>query len=147
MRPHSAPATERRRGAPKDRSGAAEAEEEETGAEDPTPVVVSADLPESLNRRALEQGIEAVRERVLTCRTEEGGATVPFAGIVEVYMSIGTNGAVQSAAALPPVEGTPLGSCVAKAVRAAAFPRFRGALVPVVEWTYPFLFPAAEEPR
>jgi hypothetical protein len=45
---------------------------------------------------------------------------------------------VQSATALAPAAGTPLGTCVAHAARGALFPRFRGTRVSTVEWTYPF---------
>lgn len=119
---------------------AADAPEAEGPAEDlPTMPVGTSDLPEQLDRRQLEAGMNKVKPHVFRCRELE-----QFVGYIKVRLVIARSGNVQSVHVVEPPERTRTTECVAKAVRTASFPRFRGTLIPTVELTYPFLFTAAE---
>ena len=57
-------------------------------------------------------------------------------GLANVQVRIGKNGRVSSTTIKGIFSGTPTGSCVSSAVRAARFPRFKGA---PITFTYPFV--------
>jgi hypothetical protein len=117
----------------------ADSPEGETGSEDaPLMPVGTKELPEQLDRRQLEAGMQKVK--LDKCKHVE---EPPFTGTLTVRLTIARSGNVQSVAVLPPAEGTQTGICVAKQVkRDASFPAFRGTLVPTAELTWPFLFSA-----
>ena len=98
-------------------------------------VVTAGGLPEEPFRHEFEQAMEKVRSRVDLCRPLE-----QFVGLVQVRVVIDRSGGVRSAQALPPLDESQTGQCVAKAVRYASFPRFRGTLTPTIELIYPFYF-------
>lgn len=98
--------------------------------------VASAQLPAELDRHQLEKGMDDIKPRVEKCR----GLDPPFSGILRVRVTIARSGNVQSALVLPPAAGTPTGDCVAKAVKRATFPRYRGTVAQSTELTWPFLF-------
>jgi hypothetical protein len=104
--------------------------------EDAPQAVSSAQLPEQLNRRQLEKGMDDVKPLVQRCR----GLEPPFSGIVRVRVTISRSGSVQSAVISPPAAGTPTGDCVVKAVKRAVFPRYRGTLAAITELSWPFWF-------
>lgn len=113
-----------------------DAPENEAVVEDlPTMPVGTTDLPEQLDRRQLEAGMTKVKSQLPKCRPD-----VPFVGTVIVRLTIGKSGNVQSAQVVQPPEKTPFSECLAKVVKSASFPRFRGTVVPAIELTYPFLF-------
>ena len=117
---------------------AADTPESESATEDaPLMPVGTRELPEQLDRRQLEAGMEHVRlDKCL------GPESPPFQGTITVHLTIGRSGGVQSVQALPPAANTPIGLCVAKQVqRTASFPAFRGSLVPTVDLIYPIVFP------
>jgi hypothetical protein len=113
----------------------APAPEDEPVADEPV-AVETGDVPESLGRRDLQDGMDQLRPAVLACATE----TEPFAGLLTVHITIAKTGGVQSVEVLPPNDEAPIVKCVEKAVRAATFPRFAGTLLPTVELTFPFFF-------
>jgi hypothetical protein len=122
---------------PTARAAAAQTDDELAPEEDaPVLNVVSAGgLPEEPGRHDFEQAMAKVRPRVDQCRQLE-----QFVGLVQVRVVIERSGGVKSAQTLPPLDETQTGQCVAKAVRYAAFPRFRGTLTPTIELIYPFYF-------
>lgn len=105
----------------------------------PTMPVGTIELPEQLDRRQLEAGMEKARKHVERCRAVE-----PFTGTLTVRVTIAKNGNVQSVALLPPpetIDKTPFGECVKKALKLrGSFPRFRGTVLPTIELQYPYLF-------
>jgi hypothetical protein len=109
--------------------------EEDQAADDPAPTLQTSDLPEELGRRDLEAGMDKVRHAVESCRSLE-----QFMGLATVEVVIAKTGLVQSATMVPPLDKTRTGDCVARAVRTAVFPRFRGFLFPTLALTYPFYF-------
>jgi len=117
------------------------APEDEPALEDlPTMPVGTVELPEQLDRRQLEAGMEKVRQHVEKCRGLE-----PFSGTLTVRLTIAQSGGVKSVVVVPPKgepprHDSPLADCVVKEVKRANFPRFRGSLIPTIELTYPFLF-------
>jgi outer membrane biosynthesis protein TonB len=117
-------------------------EDDPTAPEDETPtlnVLTAGGLPEEPGRRDLELSMGKMQPQVELCKRAE-----PFSGIVQVRVVIDRSGVVKSAQALPPLEQNPIGQCVAKAVRQASFPKFRGTLNPTIELTYPFYFRPAD---
>ena len=114
------------------------APEDENAPEDETPtlnVLTAGGLPEEPDRHDLEEAMEKVRKRVESCQSLE-----QLAGIVQVRLVIDRSGNVKSAHALEPLDQTQTGQCVAREVRHASFPRFRGTLTPTIELIYPFYF-------
>jgi hypothetical protein len=109
--------------------------EEDVVAEDPTPAMDPSGVPEELGRRELEGGMERVRSQVEACQSLE-----QFVGIATVELAINRSGGVQSVTLLPPLDQTQTGECMAKAVKTATFPKFRGTLLPTIDLTYQFLF-------
>jgi hypothetical protein len=57
-------------------------------------------------------------------------------GLATVQLSIANSGRVANAQVTGKFGGTPTGDCVARAVRGAQFPRFRGSTMSI---TYPFM--------
>jgi hypothetical protein len=116
--------------------------DDESTAEDETPtlsVLTAGGLPEEPNRHDLEDAMDKVKKHVDKCQTLE-----QFAGIVQVRVVIDRSGNVKNAHALEPLDQTQTGLCVAKEVRHASFPRFRGTLTPTIELIYPFYFRPAD---
>jgi hypothetical protein len=116
--------------------------DDENAPEDETPtlnVLTAGGLPEEPNRHDLEDAMERVRKRVEACQSLE-----QLAGVVQVQMTIDRSGNVKSAHTLPPLDATQTGQCVAREVRHASFPRFRGTLTPTIELTFPFYFRPAD---
>jgi hypothetical protein len=111
------------------------ASDEELPADDPLAVVETDGLPEEPSRHDFELAMAKVQAAVDACQALE-----QFVGTVQVHAVINKNGLLQSAQALPPLDTTETGKCVAKAVRAAQLPKFRGTLTPTIELTYPFYF-------
>lgn len=111
------------------------APEDEPVAEEPAAAPVQAGPPEQLSRHDLENAIDKVRAKVLACRDVE-----QYSGFLTVKLAIGKSGNLQSASVLPPVDKTRTAECVKHALHHLSFPRFRGTLVPSIEWSYPFLF-------
>jgi len=109
--------------------------------EEPAAAPVSiGGIPEQLDRRQLEAAMVKVKPAVLHCRglNAWGG----YAGELSVRMTIASSGALSQAVILgvPPEEThTALADCVLHAIHGISFPRFRGALHPTMEWTYPFV--------
>lgn len=109
----------------------------EDAPEDDAPTAVDTTLlPEQLDRRQLEKGMNDLEPKIDQCRKIDP----PYSGVMRVELSITRAGNVQSVSVLPPAAGTPAGACVAKAVKRASFPRYRGTQVPVTELSWPFLF-------
>ena len=125
----------------KPRPMAASAPEEEAPAEEEAlPVRAVGEAPELLGRRELEAGVARARRVVDQCQDLE-----QFVGTIKVRIVIARSGGVQSAQALPPLDETQTGECVAKAIRHhASFARFKGTLYPTMELTYAFYFAPAD---
>lgn len=109
--------------------------EDEPVAEEPAAAPVQAGPPEQLNRHDLESVIDKVKPKVLACRDVE-----QYAGFLTVKLVIDKSGGVKSAQVQPPVDKTRTADCVKHALRGLTFPRFRGTVIPQIEWSYPFLF-------
>ncbi len=131
--------------------------EDEPAADDPAPPAPPpGDLLELLGRRDLEAGMDKIRPRLEQCRGPTETATAAAEenaeasgadskreneapSVVTVRLTIAKTGQVQSVTVLPPHDRSALADCVARVVRTASFPRFRGTLVPTVELTYPIV--------
>lgn len=99
----------------------------------PTPAPTDPNLPETLGATEIKAGVAPVKDQAKSCGSKHGAAAGES---VKVKLSIaGATGAVTSAAAEPPHAGTPLGNCVAAALKKATFKKFRkaslGAVYPV----------------
>ena len=87
-------------------------------------------IPEALDKSMVRAGVETVKPRVIAC-----GEKIAAKGTVKVALVVGPDGGVKTASVVEAPEPT-LGSCVAKALRAARFVKSsKGA-----SFTYPFLF-------
>ncbi|MBI4508178.1 MAG: zinc-ribbon domain-containing protein [Deltaproteobacteria bacterium] len=91
-----------------------------------------SNLPSTLSRSDIVSGIGTVRGRVMSCNDQ-----YKVAGTVMVKLLIDNDGTVSSASVQGSFAGTPTGSCVERATKAARFKKFSGAKVPV---QYPFVF-------
>jgi predicted Zn finger-like uncharacterized protein len=96
------------------------------GASDPS-------LPEKLSQSDIKSGVDKVLSQARSCGSKHGAKP---GEVVRVRISIsGATGTVSSAAAQDPHQGTPLGNCVAAALKSATFSKFRsssmGAVYPV----------------
>ena len=111
------------------------APDDEPVADEPTAAPVRGGPPEQLDRHDLEDTLARARPKVLACQKLE-----QVTGFVTVKMVIAKTGNLQSVAVLPPLDKTRTADCVKHALRGLTFPRFRGTLIPTIEWTYPFLF-------
>jgi hypothetical protein len=109
--------------------------EDEPVADEPAAEPVQAGPPEKLGRHELEAAMDRVKPKVLHCRDVE-----QFTGFLTVKLVIEKNGSVRSTSVLPPLDKTLTADCVKHALRGLSFPRFRGTLMPQIEWSYPFLF-------
>lgn len=99
----------------------------------PTPAPTDPSLPETLGTADIKAGVSPVKDAAKACGAKHGAQPGES---VKVKLSIaGATGAVTSAAAEPPHNGTPLGNCVAAALKKATFKKFRkatlGAVYPV----------------
>jgi hypothetical protein len=96
------------------------------GASDPS-------LPEKLSQSDIKGGVDKVLAQARSCGSKHGAKP---GEVVRVRLSIsGATGSVSSASAQDPHNGTPLGNCVAAALKTATFSKFRsgsmGAVYPV----------------
>ncbi|MCS6798158.1 MAG: hypothetical protein NZ898_06475 [Myxococcota bacterium] len=87
-----------------------------------------ASLPDVPSRDDVLAAMRAVEPAVAACR----GAR---SGVATVQIVVGSSGRVRNAVVTGPLAGTPEGSCVARAVRAARFPQFAADSFTV---TFPF---------
>jgi predicted Zn finger-like uncharacterized protein len=99
----------------------------------PTPAPTDPSLPETLGAAEIKAGVGPVKDAAKACGSKHGAAAGES---VKIKLSIaGATGAVTSASAEPPHAGTPLGNCVAAALKKATFKKFRkaslGAVYPV----------------
>jgi len=97
----------------------------------PPPPKPAVDLPEKLGESALRKGMAKVKSKAKACRSRYGGSAGEK---VQVKLTIsGGTGRITKAAPIGPHAGTPLGGCVAAALKRAEFPRF-GASVQGVRY-------------
>lgn len=100
----------------------------------PKPTInVDASLPDKLTQTQLRDGIEPMKGKAKACGDKYGAAA---GTTVRIKLSVsGANGRITSATALSPHDSQPLGQCVAEALKAATFPRFKstaqGTIFPV----------------
>lgn len=87
-----------------------------------------ANLPEAPDRDAVLNALSAVRPAVAACA--EGRS-----GVATVQLTVANTGRVSGALVSGIFAGTPQGSCIARAVRQARFPRFTR---PTFSVTFPF---------
>jgi hypothetical protein len=95
---------------------------------EPAPAAAAIDLPEYPSRAQVTAGFEAMRGALKECAAGR-------AGKVEVRASVTSNGRIVHALIDGDFEGSPEGSCMARAVRAAQFPAFSQ---PRLKVSYPF---------
>ncbi|MFO0693019.1 MAG: hypothetical protein U0230_05645 [Polyangiales bacterium] len=101
-----------------------------TPIDEPSPREASVDdatLPEVPERAEVLAGLQAVHDAVAACTEGHGSAVL--------HVTIAGSGRVTTAFATGHFAGTPEGSCMARAVRAARFPRFTR---PTITVEYPF---------
>lgn len=89
-----------------------------------------ADLPESLGKSDIVNGMGKVKGTVANCYAQ---FKVP--GLANVSVTIGKNGHVSSANVSGSFAGTPTGSCVERAVKGASFPATKNSTT----INYPFM--------
>jgi hypothetical protein len=95
----------------------------------PTPEATPpADLPDAPDRATIQAVLQGVEPAVQACGGEEHGTA-------DVDVVIAGSGRVTTATVHGPFSGTPVGSCIARAVRGARFPAFAQ---PRFQVTYPF---------
>ncbi|AKF07034.1 hypothetical protein [Sandaracinus amylolyticus] len=94
----------------------------------PAEAELDADLPATPDRGAVLAAIQAVEPAVRACAEAEHG-------VASVRIVVAGTGRVTTATVGGQFAGTPVGSCVARAVRTARFPRFASERFEV---TYPF---------
>ena len=92
---------------------------------------VTGDLPARLSKPDIQAGISPIKGSATACF---GKYNVP--GTVNVKVTIGGNGKVQSASASGSFSGTPTGTCVENAVKKASFKKFSDDSM---SFTYPFV--------
>jgi hypothetical protein len=112
----------------------------EPKASDPTPVLrivrLDADSPElddasprdSLSRQQVQRGIELLRTQLVACAGDRHGTSL-------TQLTISPEGRVTHSLIEGAFAGTPAGSCMARALRGARFPRFASEAFTV---RYPF---------
>ncbi len=88
-------------------------------------------LPDQLKNSDIQGGLAKVKGKASACYAQYN---VP--GLVTISLTIGPGGRVQSASPTGKFSGTPTGECVARAVKSASFPRFKG---PPMSIEYPFM--------
>jgi hypothetical protein len=94
----------------------------------PEPIAAAVSLPEYPSREQVTAGFESMRTALKQCAAGR-------AGKVEVKASITGNGRIVHALIDGDFEGSPEGSCMARAVREAQFPAFSQ---PRLKVSYPF---------
>jgi hypothetical protein len=92
------------------------------------PLASAASLPEQPSRDEIKQGLDSARPALQACA---GSAH----GLSTAHVTVTSAGRVASATIDGAFAGTPEGSCMARVLRAAAFPRFS---TPSLQVTYPF---------
>ncbi|HXU71669.1 MAG TPA: GYF domain-containing protein [Polyangia bacterium] len=97
---------------------------EESGGDD-------SSLPSELDKGQIVSGMQRIKGRVGGCFDQY---KVP--GMANVAVTIAGSGRVSSANVTGQFAGTPTGDCVAKAVKSASFPKFKGSPQSIV---YPFI--------
>lgn len=89
----------------------------------------AANLPAQPNRDQVVQALRAVQQRVEACGQGQRG-------LASTAITVASSGRVTNVNVTgPPFAGTPVGSCIARAVRDARFPQFSN---PTFTVTYPF---------
>ena len=91
-----------------------------------------SNLPEQLDRSAIQSGIASVRGRVQSCNDK-----FKQAGQVNVRFVVSPSGSVESASVSGKFAGSPTGSCVESAIESA---KFKKAESKTVVNNYPFIF-------
>jgi hypothetical protein len=87
-------------------------------------------LPEKLTTTDIKSGVNAVKGAAKACGSKHGAKPGTK---VSVKLSIaGSSGTVSSASAQSPHNGTPLGNCVAAALKKATFKKFQKSSIGVV---------------
>ncbi len=99
--------------------------------EEAAPSGGGGDLPDKLDRTAVQGGMSKVKNKVAACY---GQYKVP--GLASAQVTIGSSGRVSNVSVTGAFAGTPTGDCVEKAVRSASFPAFKEASQTL---TYPFI--------
>jgi hypothetical protein len=94
----------------------------------PEPIAAAVSLPEYPSREQVTAGFESMRDALKQCAAGR-------AGQVEVKASITSNGRIVHALIDGDFEGSPEGSCMARAVREGRFPAFSQ---PRLKVSYPF---------
>lgn len=95
----------------------------------PKTAKIDPNLPETLGNGDIRSGIATVKSSAKMCGDKFGAQDGEK---VRVKLSIvGATGAVSSTAAEDPHRGTPLGNCVAAALKKATFPHFRKSVIGV----------------
>ena len=92
------------------------------------PLASATSLPAQPSRDEIKQGLESARPALQACAGTAHGLST-------AHVTVTGSGRVASANIEGAFAGTPEGSCMARALRAAAFPRFSTASLQV---TYPF---------
>ncbi|HJK95748.1 MAG TPA: hypothetical protein RMF84_00930 [Polyangiaceae bacterium LLY-WYZ-14_1] len=88
----------------------------------------SGPLPDKPSRNDVLQALQSVQPAIRGCRESRGG-------VAQVRITVASSGRVRNAVVQGVFAGTPEGSCVARTVRRARFPRFSD---PSFTVTYPF---------
>lgn len=96
-----------------------------------TPAAHAGDIPETLTRRQVEDGMRAVVPDVRACFHQRGAS-----GTVTLNVTIPGTGDAGAVSVTGEFADTPLGDCAAAAARSASFPKFSG---PPIRITYPFV--------
>jgi hypothetical protein len=97
---------------------------------DRTPRQVEPETPsDPLSKQAFLAGVNAIKGKVAECHTFYGES-----GLVMVDIVVGRSGRVSAAFATGRLAGTPVASCVERAVLSASFPPSSGLSTP-----YPFI--------
>ena len=101
----------------------------------PSPSAAGSDdalLPDQLSRKDVFSVIQRNAKKIRKCRDVQPD----MAGRVKVKFVVGRSGRVQSTKIMSPkYQGTPIGGCVERKIRAFRFNRFKGAPMPI---TVPF---------
>lgn len=98
------------------------------------PSADEGNLPEAPSREAITAAMGKIKGRVNACYEK-----FQQNGVATVELSIAKTGKVQSATVNGKFADSDTGTCVANAVKAASFPRFKG---PTLKIDYPFLLQA-----
>jgi outer membrane biosynthesis protein TonB len=99
-----------------------------------SPAADDGSLPEAPSREGITAAMGKIKGRVQACYEK-----FQQTGVATVEVSIAKTGKVQSATTSGKFADTDTGNCVAAAVKAANFPRFKG---PTLKIDYPFLLQA-----